>query len=162
MKPYIKRYFSLLELFIALSILLLLVPIISIPVYRSLEKHRFDKNEQRIKDYLHYCYNMSLSHQADIILKLHATKEGTLCVIGTEADMGIFLKEDREKFFLKNFYCEILGPFLEITFCSTGIFLPQETTLYFFTKNSRYTAEIDLSKLFNIKSKAKKISQLYQ
>ena len=163
MRSIRKHYFSLLELILALTILLVVSGVISIRVYNVLHQHRFKNNEKRITYFLHHSYCMALSHQTDIIMTLIQKKKGLQCEIAVEGDMGLFEDQAKENFYLKDFYLKGISKTKNkrlITFTSTGVVFPDEKYVFYGSKES-LSCSFTPSKLFQMEEKEEKIKKLY-
>ncbi len=128
MKKSIKRYFTLLELMITITLIVICFSVIGINLSEALYKHKYKNNIKKIDMYFDFCKKMAFSHQADIYLKLYQENQRVYCEIGTDESTGFF--ENTPK--TKDHFDDINFLFnqkkinkLEILFSTTGEILPK-------------------------------------
>lgn len=133
-KTITRRFFTLLELMVTITILAICFSVIGIKVNKALYKHKYRNNIKKIDMYFTFCKKMALSNQADIYLKLYQEKDKTCFEMGTDDFSGFFENIKKTKdvfddmFFLFN---QKKVNEMEIIFSSTGEILPKGNLEFF-------------------------------
>jgi Tfp pilus assembly protein FimT len=134
-----KKNFTLLELFIVITIIGFIVTLSSIQIGKMLSKHNFESCEKKLKNAFSYAKEMALIHQADVYLHLIQHKESLIYEISTGEDQGFFLHQKKQTETLKNVFFKVNEQKKDeiiFTFSSTKEILPKEKIKLFDNKEN--------------------------
>ena len=84
-----RRYFTLIELFLAISILALLGSIVLVNAKPMLDHYRFSRNISHLKQEIDFTRRLSRTAHADIEFHIEQKKEGLLCRRKTDEPLSL-------------------------------------------------------------------------
>jgi Tfp pilus assembly protein FimT len=122
-----KKFFTLLEILISISLLTILISIVSIKTKKAIDAYTFESNIKKISSYIEFSKKIAISHKADVILDLQQDNSYTILRISSYENTPIFnnMKNIEEKFKnLKFSFDKTNKKNLTITFTSTGYSFP--------------------------------------
>ncbi len=137
-----KNCFTLIELFIALSIIGIVATIIGVKLASSLSIYRFEKSIERINDMMKVTKELAISNQADMVLFFYQEKNGLHCYRGSDEKQGLFRGQKREEKFFEDVYFMYNDEIIEkkeIIFSSTGQIIPNGE--FIFSNDSNFKKE---------------------
>lgn len=134
----IKRSFTLIELMVTLSLIIISFSFIGVKINDSLYSHRFKNNIKKIDVYFDFCKKMALSNQADIYLKISQKDHRVKFEIGTDEVNGFFKNTQKTIEFFDDLNFLFDGTKVdkvEIVFTQTQKIIPNAAIEFFDTKN---------------------------
>lgn len=154
-----KRAFTLIELFICLSIMVLVMGYFGVKVNEGITTKRFTSACLSLEEKIHFCQRMAISHEMDMMLRLENKKDGIHCLMGSSLEKGFFSKQPPEESTFKHVHFTFDDDIKDqviIGFSSTGIIFPIGT-LHIQSKKLRKS--ISLHSLNHIQTGVKEIGQ---
>jgi Tfp pilus assembly protein FimT len=144
-----KCSFTLLELIIGMSILLVAFSFLSLNIFRSLEEYHVKKDLQEMEYMIRFARQLAIASQMDVSMKMVTTQKKTRIYLtqnmGKNSNPSLFSK----KIILS--HLRIQKPYPTIIFTSTGtIDLQNDLVLMNSKKTKKYF--IDINKLLKWKS----------
>jgi hypothetical protein len=137
-KKTTKKYFTLLEIILTITLLSICFSFIGIKINTVLYSYKFKDNIKKIDAYFEFCKKMAETNQADIYLKLSQNDKKTYLKIGTDEKMGFFEKTKK----LDDVFNDFIFAFnkknidnVEIIFSSNGEVFPKGKFVFSDKKN---------------------------
>ncbi len=124
-----KSSFTLLELMIVLSILVIISFFFGSGFIAKIEQMRFQKKVQKVQDKILFCKNMAQIRGIDTQLVFRSYKGDVLMRAGTDSDHGLFNKEpplDEKIKDVQIYFNDKKGKKFSLLFSSTGVIFPEE------------------------------------
>lgn len=118
-----RRYFTLLEIVIAILLVSIFATLIGVNLNEALYKHSYENDIKKMDNYIEFSKKMAFSNQADIYMHLKQAEKKIEIEIGTSSDMGFFknIKKTKDTFNNMRFeFNEESLDNLEIIFTSNG------------------------------------------
>lgn len=118
------RFFTLLEVCFFFIIVTIVYGFVSIPIKKSIETHRTEKNFRLFKEKIFFIKKAALFNQADLFCSIKQKDKGIFLSLGCNDKRGIFPWQKRQK---------SLYPYLKFQFFPKGKDFSQEKVSFTFT-----------------------------